>query len=430
MPQPLAESLCEPRLPVAGVECEGSVVPEGTPLAVPDMLELGVSDGLWLPERDAAGEEEGGCAVCEGAEPLGGAEGVGDPEGELEAEAHALPLRDGAHVRLTDALGLLNGERDALPLEEAQVEPVPDAHGEGLALALPVPRREKVGVPEVVSESKGERDAEALGAAERVPGEERLPEGLGDADEQMEIDMEGEGVPLAVSERNVECVDEAQPEAVRDAEGKGLAEPLRGEEGVGGGLPDALPQLDTLAQGDTVCVVDQLPQGVALPQADLLNDALPLRRLEVVPLRVCEGDGEVLVDAADDKEPTGEALPLALQTCESEDEAQGVAPAEWEGQAEVLVEEVAEALIDRHMVELNEEGGDAVNDTVGEIERDNMGDFELCKENEVVALVVCDADGGGDMVEARLPEGLAVEEVEGCVVVEIDADIETPAVAV
>ncbi len=297
VPQPLAESLCEPRLPVAGVDCEGSVVPEGTPLAVPDTLGLGVSDGLWLPERDAAGEAEGGSAVCEGAEPLGGADDVGDPESEREAEAQSLPLREGAHVRLTDALGLLNGEHDALPLAEAQAEPVPDVHGEGLALALPEPRREKVGAPEVVGDSEGERDAEALGEGVGVRGGGRLPEGLSDADAHREADAEGEGAPLAVGKRDGERVDDAQPVAVWDDEGEGLIEPLRGEEGVGKGLLDALPHPDALAQGVTPCVAELLPLGGALPQADPLNDALSLRRLEVVPLRVCEGGGEALPHA-------------------------------------------------------------------------------------------------------------------------------------
>ena len=297
VPQPLAESLCEPWLPVAGVECEGSVVPEGAPLAVPDTLGLGVSDGLWLPERDVAGEAEGGSAVCEGAEPLGSADDVGDPEGEREAEAQSLPLREGAHVRLTDALGLLNGERDALPLVEAQAEPVPDTHGERLALALPEPRREKEGAPEVVGESEGERDAEAQGEGVGVRGGERLPEGLDDADAHREAEAEGEGAPLAVGERDGERVDDAQPVAVWDDAGEGLTEPLRGEEGVGKGLLLALPHPDALAQGDMPCVAEPLPLGTALPQADPLNDELPLRRLEVVPLRVCEGDGEALPHA-------------------------------------------------------------------------------------------------------------------------------------
>ena len=51
------------------------------------------------------------------------------------------------------------GERGALRLAEAQGEPEPDARGEGLPLPLAVPHLEKEGVPEVVGEGEGERDA-------------------------------------------------------------------------------------------------------------------------------------------------------------------------------------------------------------------------------------------------------------------------------
>ena len=260
------------------VEVQAETLPlrDGVELCVVLWLGLGVSLCVLLKVTGALAEEQSE------------AEGLAVAEWEAEAQEDGLWLAERDGTGVVEEQGVLEkeGDPDALPLAQADVDtlgdwlwevvavndPEPDAEGEvdwepdGVPLPQTVREGLRVAEGEEVDEAEKRPLSEALGVAEEqelldiVGVREVQPEGLG------EVDCEGESVSdlvleeqaLAVPEKLPLPDDEAELLALREGAAEPLGEIVAEEDWSG----EAVLEVQGQGEGDNV----ELVESEALPE--------------------------------------------------------------------------------------------------------------------------------------------------------------------